>query len=229
MFAPHSGCMLLKEVGGTTVRVHNAERCKQAYVPCSTFKIPHALIALQTGVLTGPDHVIPWDGTKQPFPSWERDLDLADAIRVSAVPYFQAVARRIGMKRMRNWLKSLGYGNENPGAVIDRFWLDGPLVITAHEQLTFIERLYLDALPTSRRNNAVVRRMLVHQRHGDRVFSGKTGSDFEKGQMIWGWFVGHLRSGGREFVFVVNVKGAEGAAGSRARDVADQALRAMGL
>lgn len=33
--------------------------------PCSTFKILHGMVGLETGVLQGLDHRFPWDGVKR--------------------------------------------------------------------------------------------------------------------------------------------------------------------
>ncbi len=43
--------------------------CNQRLSPASTFKIPHALAALDAGVATGADQLFRHDGTPQPFPS----------------------------------------------------------------------------------------------------------------------------------------------------------------
>lgn len=45
---------------------YNARRAKRRFVPASTFKIPNALIALETGVAPDADFVIPWDPSSSP-------------------------------------------------------------------------------------------------------------------------------------------------------------------
>ena len=79
----------------------------------------HALVALETGAVKSPDEVIPWDGTPQPFPEWEQDMTMREAVRVSNAAAFQVIARRIGLKRERQWLHRLGYGNREVEAAAE--------------------------------------------------------------------------------------------------------------
>jgi beta-lactamase class D len=54
--------------------------------------------------------VIKWDGVKRMREEWNKDLTMYEAFRVSAVNYYQEVARRIGKDTMEFWLDSLKYG-----------------------------------------------------------------------------------------------------------------------
>ncbi len=63
-FGDYGYCALVLErsrLSETFIEV-GPEQCSQALSPCSTFKIPNALIGLQTGVVTGPDDLKTWDG-----------------------------------------------------------------------------------------------------------------------------------------------------------------------
>src|SRR5947209_8153745 len=76
--------------------IYNLERYKDSsYLPASTFKIVNSLIGLQTGVISSDTMVIKWDRKTRRL-DWDKDLTMYNAFRVSAVPYFQEVARRIG-------------------------------------------------------------------------------------------------------------------------------------
>ena len=55
--------------------------------PASTFKVLGTLIGLETGVLSGPDHVLAWDGQDRGRPEINEDLDLREAYRTSAYWY----------------------------------------------------------------------------------------------------------------------------------------------
>lgn len=148
----HPGCFVLARVDGSEQTIVHAEDCARATVPASTFKIPHALIALQLGVIADPDAAQRWDGTPYPdMPTWQADHDLRTAIRESVVWYFQRTARRIGSERMGEWLRALHYGNEQATGAIDRFWLEGgSLQITGLQQLDFWQRLVRGELPIDR-------------------------------------------------------------------------------
>ena len=47
------------------------------------------------------DEVLPYGGKPQPRKEWERDMGLREAIKMSNVPIYQELARRIGIVRMR--------------------------------------------------------------------------------------------------------------------------------
>ncbi len=77
-------------------------RSGEGRLPASTFKIPNALIALETGVVQDPDKDgFKWDGVTRSIEAWNKDHTLRSAIAVSAFPVFQEIARRIGEERMK--------------------------------------------------------------------------------------------------------------------------------
>ena len=115
--------------------IYNLTQFKDsAYLPASTFKIVNSLIGLETGKISNEKMVIKWDGVERKISEWNRDLTMDSAFKVSAVPYFQEVARRIGKDTMQLWLDSLGYGQRYGKfkiGKIDTFWLDNTLKITS--------------------------------------------------------------------------------------------------
>ncbi len=60
---------------------HDHERAPKRFVPASTFKVPNTLIDLSVGAVSGVDEVLPDGGEPQPFPAWEQDMSLRDAMR----------------------------------------------------------------------------------------------------------------------------------------------------
>lgn len=64
---------------------------------------------------------------KRLFPEWEKDMTLGDAMKASAIPVYQDLARRIGLELMSKEVKRVGYGNADIGTQVDNFWLVGPL------------------------------------------------------------------------------------------------------
>lgn len=147
----HPGCFLLQNLEtGATTTVH-PEICARPAVPASTFKIPHALIALETGVVADPHAQVRWDGTRYTNKDWESDQSLATALQVSAVWFFQRTARAIGRPRMQSHLRNFNYGNKKVSRDITHFWLDhGSLEITALEQLQFLFKMTHHDLPVAR-------------------------------------------------------------------------------
>src|SRR5687768_13824846 len=104
------GCFALMDNGTGKFTVYNLNRYRDSsYLPASTFKIVNSLVGLQTGNITNDSMIIPWDGVKR-RPEWDQDLSMYRAFRVSSVPYYQELARRIGQDTMQAWLDSLSYG-----------------------------------------------------------------------------------------------------------------------
>ena len=223
------GCFIIRELGKPWSLRHNEARCAQRFSPCSTFKVFNSLAALDSGVIAGPDTLLQWDGSPQHFKTWERDHTLASAVKDSVVWYFQEVARRIGAERMKKYLAACDYGNQDISAGIDRFWLDASLKISADEQIRFMEGLYQDRLPFKKDVMKTVRSLLVQKQGADWVFSGKTGTAALQDKPVLGWFVGHVRSKDRQFVFAINIQAADGAWGPTARDLAFNILKDLRL
>ena len=210
----------------------NPERCDLAMSPCSTFKIPHALIGLQTGAVSGPGHLKHWDGTERSRAVTNRDHTLASAIEHSVVWYFQSLARDIGAATMAQWLERLDYGNQDISAGIDRFWLGASLLIPARQQLEFVRKLWRAGLPFDESHQRRVQEMLSQPSALPGRLHGKTGSclaDPANDRPEHGWFVGWVdwdRNRGRNPAtswFAVNIAG-PGANGRVARESALQLL-----
>jgi len=199
------GTFVLHDVSADRLTVADRARASRRYVPASTFKIANSLIAIETGAVQDEREVVPYGGRRQPFPQWERDMDMREAIRASSVPVYQAIARRIGRKRMHEHLERLGYGNRRIGTVLDRFWLDGPLQISAIEQACFVARLAQGKLLLSERSRRIVRDILrLEEKDGGTLF-GKTGWASGPTPPMIGWWVGWVEREGRVYAFALNI------------------------
>jgi beta-lactamase class D len=226
----YEGCVIVKEVGGKTILRYNDKRCAEPFSPCSTFKIFNAIAGLDSGVVTGPDMLLKWDGSKQYMKAWEHDHTLASAIKESVVWYFREVAKRIGQERMQKYLTENNYGNKDMSGGLEKFWIESTLKISANEQIEFLETLYTGQLKFSPKAVETVKKLIVQKEGGGTVFSGKTGSGRrdEQDEKALGWFVGHVRKNDRQYVFAVNITG-KGAYGKEARKIAEEVLADEGL
>jgi len=196
---------------GETIR-HNAPRARQQFIPASTYKIPHSLIALETGVAEGPEHMIPWDSTIRPAegfwsPEWSRNHTLRSAIRLSVYWYYQALAREIGAERMQAYLDQIDYGNRDLGGGIDQFWLHGDLRISPNEQVRFLERMYSGKLGLSPRTTQIVKEILVLEERADYRLSGKTGTADVTPTRELAWLVGFVEREGEVWFYALNMEG----------------------
>lgn len=219
-------CIAILDRESGKILEHNPEQCRTRLAPCSTFKIPNALIGLDLGILAGPQHEKDWDGTEHTREALNRDHDLSSAIRYSVLWYFQDLAVEIGPERMQAALDRFDYGNRDISGGQDQFWLGSSLEITAREQVKFMDALDRETLPAGKENQASVKQMMLQDRHLPDGFEGelygKTGScvleDSEHG-----WFTGFMYRDGRAWVFAVNVIGT-GKWGWQARETAIKVL-----
>jgi beta-lactamase class D len=195
--------VLLDEQQGT-LSIVNPEIASKGYVPASTFKIPNTLIGLTTGVIPDEHFSLPWDGKKRSVDAWNRDHDLASAMKFSVVWFYQEIARRIGAPRMQQHVDAFAYGNRQVSSPIDRFWLDGALRITPREQVDFLRRLKAGALPVRPEHVALVLRLITLEESKDLVLRGKTGLEVQDDRTI-GWLVGFVDKGGASYVYATLV------------------------
>ena len=227
-FTDYEGCFVLWDVAADDTIRYNPDRCAERLSPCSTYKIPHSLIALETGVIPDQDYVIEWDGTQYPVESWNRDHTMASAVQNSVVWYFQAVATEIGTERMQEYLDKFGYGNQDISGGLTQFWLGSSLKISAEEQIDFLHRLDTGDLPVSARSMDIVKEVLIQEETDAYVYRGKTGSCTPEGEQPLGWFVGTVSRGGTTVIFATNIQGA-GADGRQARSIAEDILQGLDL
>ena len=199
-----AGTFVLYDVAAETMFVWNEARAKQRFIPASTFKIANSLIGLDVGAVKDVDEVLPYGGKPQPRKEWEHDMGLRGAIKISNVPVYQELARRIGLERMREGVKKLGYGNMEIGNVVDRFWLDGPLAISAVEQTEFLHRLVSGSLSINVNAVRAVKEITLLERTGTYELHGKTGWSIATKPQI-GWWVGWVERENKVFLFALNI------------------------
>lgn len=202
-----SGTLVVRH--GEQVTIHDEARASIRLLPASTFKIPNMLIALETGVATDAEAMIPWDG-KRPESgfwrsSWSQDQTLRSAFGESTIWYFQEIARRIGRERMQAWIDRFEYGNRDLDGPLDRFWLDGPLAISALEQTRFLKRFLDGSLGLSERTTRIAREILRLEETPVGSLSGKTGTAVLPDGRYLAWFVGYVERGDDLRVFALNL------------------------
>lgn len=209
--AGYEGVFVLLDPATQTLIVSDPQLAERRFLPASTFKIPSSLIALETGVADGPTFTLPWDGVNRWADDWNRDHDLRSAFRVSAVWYYQELARRVGEQRMAQWVTASQYGNMDVSGPIDSFWLNGTLRISPREQVEFLRRVHEGASPFS---PAVVEVflddvMIEEQREG-LTLRAKTGwgrsMDYPEGVRPdfdgnVGWYVGSVEHADGSLVY----------------------------
>jgi beta-lactamase class D len=200
------GCFALMDNGTGKFTIHNLGRYRDSsYLPASTFKIVNSLIGLQTGKISSDSMIIKWDGIKR-RPEWDQDMSMYRAFRVSAVNYYQEVARRIGKDTMQFWLDSLGYGTKKIRSAIDSFWLDNSLKITPDEELGLVKRLYFNQLPFFRTYQETVKKAMLFENNSNYRLAYKTGWGFRENGHSVGWVVGWVEENRHPYFFVLNIE-----------------------
>lgn len=200
------GCFTMFNNATGEVTVYNIGLDTQRFSPASTFKIVNTLIGLQTGRITDENMIIKWNGVKSSHPEWDKDLTMKEAFKLSAVPYYQEVARRIGRDTMKQWVDSIHYGNMNISGPIDSFWLNNKLKISPDEQLGLVKRLYFDKLPFQKTGQEIVRNVMLQENNTLYKLSYKTGHDNDDEGNAIAWVVGWIEENKHVYFFVTFVR-----------------------
>ncbi|HYC59321.1 MAG TPA: penicillin-binding transpeptidase domain-containing protein [Thermoanaerobaculia bacterium] len=223
-------CFMLQSLTTTKRFVSDAAECKVRTSPASTFKVPHSLFALETGVVTDPLALVKWDRTDHSFDVWERDHSMDSAMKWSVLWFFRRTAGLIGRERMLRQLKNLRYGSDSFEGELTSFWVNGDLVVSPEEQLTFLRRMFRYELPVRRKHvDAVKTAMLmppgkitnasgVHDfalTAPNAIVRAKTGNTTVNSERS-SWIVGHVAVDQQQYVFVARVRApsAPGTAGA---------------
>ena len=204
------GCFGLYNNASNEFTFYNLKRYRDSsYLPASTFKIINSLIGLQEGKIVNDSMIIKWDGVNRSVESWNKDLTMYEAFRVSSVPYYQEVARRIGKEKMQEWLDSLGYGSKKITTAIDTFWLDNSLKITPDEELGLVKKLYFGQLPFFKINQEIVKRAMLFENNANYRLGYKTGwGKTENGNHLT-WIVGWVEENNHPYFFVLNFESSQ--------------------
>lgn len=220
-FTGYDGTFVLFDKSLGEYTIYNELKSEKRLPPCSTFKIVNSLIGLETGVIQDENTLYKWDGKKRSVEEWNKDHTLASAIKVSAVWYFQELARNVGAEKMQYYLDKTDYGNKDISGGIDQFWLQSTLEISPMEQVEMLRKLYDYQLPFSKRNIDIVKAILIDSEEDGVVFSGKTGS----GGNVNGWFVGYVERGGHVYFFATNIEGEKQVSGAKAKEITKSILK----
>ena len=220
-------CVIVIDNGGAPQRWNgSAADCATRLSPASTYKIPHALVGLETGAVTATT-VEKWDGVKRPDqPKWNLDHTVFSAMRPSVLWFFQRIAPRIGAERAHDWLKRFEYGNADTSGPITLYWVNGTLRISPDEQLAFLTKFYRGALPVKKEyvdrlkelmrqdpgtveNARGVHKLDAAWRDGISLNSKTGASTIESGESV-SWLVGELTVDARKVTFASAVWRAKG-------------------
>lgn len=215
--SPAHSCVVVSDNGVTERWLGSETDCATRLSPASTYKIPHALIGLETGVITTTT-VEKWDGVKHPEqPKWNLDHTVLSAMKPSVLWFFQRMAPKIGAARAHEWLQRFGYGNTDTSGEITTYWVNGTLRVSPDEQLAFLRKFYGGTLPVSKtyvdqlqgameqapgtiENARGITRLAAQWRPGIKLNSKTGATTIASGESV-SWLVGRLTVDQRQIVF----------------------------
>lgn len=226
--AQTTGVLVIKREKAEEVYGNDLNRASTEYVPASTFKMLNALIGLEHHKATTTE-VFKWDGQKRLFPDWEKDMTLGDAMKASAIPVYQELARRIGLDLMSKEVKRIGFGNANIGSKVDNFWLVGPLKITPQQEAQFAYQLAHKTLPFSKNVQEQVQSMVfIEEKNGNKIYA-KSGWGWDVEPQV-GWLTGWVVQPQGEIVaFSLNLEMKKGTPSSIRKEIAYKSLEQLGI
>ena len=205
-------CFLLYNVKtGQYEKTVGGARCEERFPPCSTFKVPLAVMSFDAGILRDENTSFLWDGVYRSLPNWNRDHTAFSWMQNSVVWYSQEVTKIMGPKKLKNYLEKFNYGNKDSSGSLTKSWLtprereQGTIRISAFEQVDFMKKLWTNTLPASQKSIETTKKItfLENSKNGF-ILSGKTGSGMigENMDRRLGWFVAHLEGNGKEYIAV---------------------------
>lgn len=190
--------------------LHRSGVAATRFSPCSTFKIPLALMGFDSGLLLDPHHpAIDYDPRRH---AAHRDVERQRTDPTtwesnSVVWYSQELTRKLGMRRFQAYVDRFGYGNRDlsgtPGKHdgLTRAWLGTSLAISADEQIAFLRRMLAHRLVSASAHASTEAVIPVFAGSGGWEVHGKTGSGALPSGEQMGWFVGWADKGRRRIVF----------------------------
>jgi beta-lactamase class D len=202
------------------------------FSPCSSFKLPLALMGFDSGILINENTPV-WDYLPDYDPhslvmldQWKKPYTPALWMQNSCVWYSQQVTHRLGRDKFQRYVDAFHYGNRDisgdPGKnnALLRSWITSSLTISPREQVDFLRRMLAGRLPVSAEAVAKARTLAAAGDFIGGSLFGKTGSgytDMTKG-LQRGWYIGWLERRERKLLFagLVDHSGA-GFAGMQAR------------
>ncbi|MDI3275886.1 class D beta-lactamase [Pseudomonas sp. AL03] len=197
-----NGTIVVRDDRGSSGKtyVYNKDRSIVRYTPASTFKIPHTLFALDSGVINDEFQVFKWNGEINEIPSHNQNQTLRSAMRYSALWVYRGFAKEIGERGAADYLQKINYGNQSAAIKVRDYWVNGGLEVSAFEQVEFLRKLYRNELPFKLEHQQLTKDIMVTGAGPDWVIRSKTGL----GQQV-GWWVGWVELPTGPVFFAVNI------------------------
>jgi beta-lactamase class D len=224
------GCIVVYNEADDKYIRYNTGICDSGYIPASTFKIPHALIALEEGLIKDTLQIIKWNGHEWPNAPWNQDQTLKTSMKYSCVWVYTGFAEQIDIKTYYNYVNGFNYGNKDLTGPPTRFWLAGQFRISANQQIEFLRKFFNNQLPVSQKSIEIVKDIIVVEETESYKLSGKTGGGMLSETEYIMWLVGYVEKADTIYYYAMNFKSDDYAATSKARyDITREILSELNI
>lgn len=200
------GCFVLYNQADNEFIKYNPELCDTGYLPASTFKIPHSLIALEENVIKDTNEIFNWNRHVWPNKFWNQDQTLRTAMKFSCIWVYISFAEQIGIDKYYEYVNKFDYGNKDLTGPPTRFWLAGLFKISANQQVDFMKKFYNYDLPVSEKSIDIVKNIIVLEKTDTYTLSGKTGGGILSGDESIMWLVGYIVKDNHPYFYAMNFK-----------------------
>ena len=228
-FNGYEGSFVLYDMNNDTWNIYDMDHATLRTAPNSTYKIYDALFGLEEGIIKPGDSVMAWNGADYPFEAWNADQDLYSAMQASVNWYFEEIDKQLGSSTIQNFIRKIGYGNENVSSDLSSYWMQSTLKISPVEQVQLLTALHNNNFDFAPKHiNAVKNAICLFSSEG-KNFYGKTGTGRVDGRDVNGWFVGYIETAGNTYFFATNIQATENATGSKASEISLSILSDIGI
>jgi beta-lactamase class D len=200
------GCFVLYNQADNEYIKYNSNLCDTGYIPASTFKIPHSLIALEEKIIQDTIEIIKWNGHEWPNEQWNHDQTLKTAMKYSCIWVYIGFAEQIGIDKYNKYVDSFDYGNKDLSGPPTYFWLAGEFKISANQQIDFMRKFYSYKLAISRQYIDIVKDIIVIEQTDSYKLSGKTGGGLLTDTDYIMWLVGYIEKDNKPYFYAMNFK-----------------------
>lgn len=228
-FGKYEGSFVLYDLRNDVWSIHDIEHATLRVAPDSTYKIYDALFGLEEGVITPQDSFIAWNGENYPFEAWNADQTLQSAMASSVNWYFQSVDEQLGTASVYDYIKKIGYGNENMRGDFSTYWMESSLEISPVEQVELLIKLQNNRFDFAPENINAVKDAICLSSSDAGTFYGKTGTGRVDGQDVNGWFIGYIETADSTYFFSTNIGADSDATGGNATEITMSILSDMNI
>ncbi len=212
VFNDRDACFLISDLKtGEILTEYNPRRCQERFTPCSSFKIAAALMAFEKNVFKDENQIIKWDRIQHSRKEENRDQTPLTWMSDSVKWVTEWIMPQLGEKTIQHFLNLFVYGNKDFSGGMKNAWVTSSLKISAHEQLSFLSKLWKNELPLSEKTVNLTKKILLIKNIGTAELYGKTGTGclvghacMDQPDKMIGTFVGVLKANSKNYVFAAN-------------------------